>query len=73
MSKATIYLDDDVHRALRMKSAETDASMSQMVNDAVRVVLAEDLEDINDWSERREEEPIGYEEFLRQLQADGTI
>lgn len=73
MSKATVYLDDDVHRALRMKSAETNESMSQMINDAVRVVMAEDLEDISDWNERRSEQPIGYEEFLRQLRADGTI
>ena len=73
MSKATVYLDDDVHRALRMKSAETNESMSQMINDAVRVVMAQDLEDISDWNERRNEQPIGYEEFLRQLRADGTI
>jgi predicted transcriptional regulator len=73
MSKATVYLDDDVHRALRMKSAETNESMSQMINDAVRVVMAEDLEDISDWNERRNEQPIGYEEFLRQLRVDGTI
>ena len=47
MSKATVFLDDDVQRALRMKSAETNESMSQMINDAVRVVMAEDLEDIS--------------------------
>jgi hypothetical protein len=35
--------------------------------------MAEDLEDISDWNERRNEQPIGYEEFLRQLRADGTI
>ena len=73
MSKATVYLDDDVHRALRMKSAETNESMSQMINDALRVVMVEDLEDISDWNERRSEQPIGYEEFLKQLRADGTI
>ncbi|MDE0220931.1 MAG: hypothetical protein OXJ90_16815 [Spirochaetaceae bacterium] len=73
MSKATVYLDDDLHRALRLKSAETRESMSDLVNEALRVLLAEDLEDLSDWHERRSERPVGYEEFLKQLEADGAI
>lgn len=73
MSKATIYLEDDVHHALRIKAAETRESMSQLVNDAVRVLLAEDLEDIRDWKERKNDKTLGYEAFLEQLRADGTI
>lgn len=73
MSKATVYLDDDLHRALRLKSAETRESMSDLVNEALRVLLAEDLQDLSDWHERRSERPVGYEEFLKQLEADGTI
>ena len=68
-----MYLEDDVHRALRLKAAETRESMSQLVNDAVRILLAEDLEDITAWKERRNEKSFGYEEFLEQLRADGTI
>ena len=68
-----MYLDDDLHRALRLKSAETRESMSDLVNEALRVLLAEDLEDLSDWHGRRSERPVGYEEFLRQLEADGTI
>jgi plasmid stability protein len=73
MSKATLYLDDDLHRALRLKAAETRESMSQLVNDALRVLLAEDLEDISDSNKRKREGTIGYEELLKQLKADGTI
>jgi plasmid stability protein len=73
VSKATVYLDDDLHRALRLKSAETRESMSELVNEALRVLLAEDLQDLSDWHERRSERPVGYEEFLKQLEADGTI
>ena len=73
MSKDTVFLDDDVQRALRMKSAETNESMSQKINDAVHVVMAEDLEDISGWNERRNGQPVGCEEFLWQLRADGTI
>ncbi len=47
--------------------------MSELVNDALRLLLAEDLEDISAWRERRSEGPIAYEEFLTQLAYDGTI
>ena len=47
--------------------------MSDLVNEALRVLLAEDLKDLSDWHERRSERPVGYEEFLKQLETDGTI
>ncbi len=72
MIKTTVYLDDDLHRALRLKSAETRESLSDMVSEALRVLLAEDLEDLSDWNERRSERPLGYKEFLKHLEADGT-
>lgn len=73
MIKTTVYLDDDLRRALRLKSAETRESISDLVNEALRLLLAEDLQDISDWHERRSERPVRYEEFLKQLEADGTI
>lgn len=73
MSKATLYLDDSVHNALRIKAAETRSSMSDLVNDALKEALREDLEDISDWKERRKEKAISYDELLSQLKEDGTI
>jgi len=73
MSKATLYLDDSVHKALRIKAAETRLSMSDLVNDALKEALREDLEDISDWKERRKEKAISYDELLSQLKEDGTI
>ncbi len=73
MSKATLYLEESIHQALRIKSAETRQSMSDLVNDALKAVLREDLEDISDWKKRRKEKTVGYEEFLQRLEADGTI
>ncbi len=73
MSKATLYLDDTVHDALRMKAAETKETMSELVNDALKILLSEDLEDIKDWKERKGDKSFGYEEFLEQLKKDGTI
>ncbi len=69
VSKATVYLDDDLHQGLRLKAAETRQSMSELVNEAVRAVLSEDLEDLEDWKKRRSEEPIAFEEFRKKLSA----
>jgi predicted HicB family RNase H-like nuclease len=45
-SRATIYFDPDLHRALRLKAAEMDQSVSELVNEAVKLSLAEDAEDL---------------------------
>jgi predicted HicB family RNase H-like nuclease len=49
MTKSTLYLEDRVHQALRLKAAETKQSMSELVNDALKASLQEDLEDISSW------------------------
>ena len=43
--RATVDFENNVHRALRLKAAETDRSVSELVNEAVRAQLAEDAED----------------------------
>ncbi len=73
MGKATLYLDDPIHKALRIKAAETNQSMSELVNDALRSSLHEDLEDIQDWRDRRDDEKVGYEKFVGLLKKDGVI
>jgi len=73
MSKATIYLDDKLHKALRMKAAETSQSMSELVNDALEASLLEDIEDLDVWRERRNDPRVGFEDFVRQLKRDGVL
>jgi Arc/MetJ family transcription regulator len=73
MTKSTLYLDDRVHQALRLKSVETKQSISEFVNDALKASLQEDLDDIKSWRERKDEESYGYEEFVELLKKDGVI
>ena len=73
MTKSTLYLEDPVHQSLRLKSAETRQSMSELVNDALKASLQEDLEDIKSWRERKDEEAYGYEEFVELLKKDGVL
>ena len=44
--RTTVYLDPDLHKALRLKPATISRSVSDLVNDAVREALADDAEDI---------------------------
>jgi hypothetical protein len=71
--RATIYFDADVHRALRLKAAACNRSISDMVNEAVRMSLAEDADDLRDVEQRQEEESIGFEEFVNSLRKGGRI
>lgn len=73
MTKATLYLDDAVHQAIRIKAAETRQSMSDLVNDALRASLREDLEDLRELGKRRREKTVGFEAFLGQLKKDGVL
>ena len=50
--RSTIYLEENLHRALRLKAAEVDASMSDIINDALRASLEEDADDLADIRER---------------------
>jgi hypothetical protein len=71
--RATIYFDPAVHQALRLKAAETDRSISAMVNDAVRVALAEDAEDLDAYDRRKSEQGISFESLVRDLKKRGRI
>ncbi|MCG8530512.1 MAG: CopG family transcriptional regulator [Desulfovibrionales bacterium] len=71
--RSTIYFDPDLHRALRMKSAETERSISDLINEAVRAALAEDAEDLAAFEERANEPLISYEDMVKKLREDGRI
>ena len=71
--RSTIYFDPQLHAALRLKSAHTHRSVSDIVNDAVRAALAEDQEDLAAFEDRVAEPTISYEALLDDLKANGKI
>ena len=72
-TRATVYLENPLHQALRLKAASTGRSMSEIVNDAVRAALREDEEDLAAFADRANEKPVSYEQFLARLKADGMM
>lgn len=71
--RSTIYFDAEIHKALRHKSAETERSLSELVNDAVRASLAEDAEDLAAFEERAAEPSLSFERVVRDLRRRGKI
>ena len=73
LKRATVYIRSDIHRAVKMKSAATNQSISDIVNDALVAVLSEDEEDLRAFEEHRNEPLMTYEELLARLKVDGKI
>jgi len=71
--RATVYLDPELHKALRLKAVETSRSISELVNNAIREALAEDAEDIAAFEKRSREPLISYDEMVKRLKRDGRI
>ena len=71
--RSTFYLEPALHQALRLKSAVSHRTLSDIVNEAIRVALQEDEEDLSAFASRAREPVLTYEQFLEQLKADGTL
>ncbi len=71
--KTTVYLAPNLHTALRMKSAQTSRSVSALINEAVRLLLAEEAEDLAAFEERADEPLIPFENVLKELRQNGRI
>ncbi len=71
--RTTIYLDSELHHALRIKAAETEHSMSELVEEALKLSLAEDSVDLAAFDERREEPSLAFKDVLKKLRKNGKI
>ena len=71
--RSTIYLDPDLHRALRLKAIHTGRSMSDLVNETIRMAFREDQEDLSAFDERVREPEMTYDALLKDLKAHGKI
>ncbi len=71
--RTTVYLDSDLHRALRIKAAQTELSMSELVQEAIKFSLAEDSIDLAAFEQRRKEPSQAFEDVLKKLRKNGKI
>ena len=71
--RVTVYLQPEYHHALRVKAAETEYSVSALVNEAVQNALREDALDLEAFETRADEPSIAFEKVLKKLRKDGKL
>jgi predicted transcriptional regulator len=71
--RSTVYFDPDLYKALKIKAAHSDRSLSELINNAIRYSLAEDAEDLSAFAERKNEPNLDFEKVLKDLRSRGKI
>ena len=71
--RSTVYFDPALHKALKLKAVSTDLSLSELVDEAVRLLMGEDQQDLEAIADRVEEPVMSYEALLRDLKKHGKI
>ena len=71
--RSTIYFEPDIHQALKVRAASSHLSVSELVDEAVRLLMNQDQEDLAAFSEREGEKEISYEALLNDLKKHGKI
>jgi hypothetical protein len=72
-TRATVYFEADVHKALRLRAASNDQSISDMVNSAVKTLLAEDAADLAAFEKRKREKSVSFDSFVQGMKRRGAI
>lgn len=72
-TRTTIYLKPKIYRALKVKAATTDRSVSDLVNAAVLESLREDAVDLEAFDRRAKEPSRPFEKVLEDLKRDGLL
>ena len=73
LRKSTIYMRDDLHKAVKIKAAETDQSVSEVIEEAIHILIQEDHKDIETVKKRSRGPFLSYEQLLKNLKKDGII
>jgi plasmid stability protein len=71
--RSTVYFDPDLYKALKIKAAQHEKSLSELINQAVRWSLFEDAEDLAAFEERKNEPNLDFEKVLKDLRSRGKI
>ena len=71
--KATLYLDEKILKAAKIKAAHTERSLSYLVNEAVKLSLREDAADYEAIQKRGKEPTRTLESVLKDMKRDGLL
>ena len=68
-----MYLDARLHRALKLKAVQMESTVSDLVNEALRLSLKEDTIDLAAIRDRAHEPSRPFEDVLRDLKRNGLL
>lgn len=71
--RTTITLNDKLYRALKLRAAESNESISAIVQDAIKFQMLEDLEDIEDAKKRQDEPTHSFDELVAEFKSEGLL
>ncbi|EGN75539.1 hypothetical protein A28LD_1152 [Idiomarina sp. A28L] len=71
--RSTVYFDPSIHQALKLRAASTESSVSEIIDEAVRLLIKEDQQDLAAVAERVAEPEVSYETLINELKAHGKI
>lgn len=71
--RTTITINDTLFRALKLRAAESSESISDIVSDALKFQMLEDLEDIEEAKRRQTEPSHSFHDLVAEFKKDGLL
>lgn len=71
--RTTVTFDEDILKLLKLKAVETSYSVSELINELVIDSFRDDRDDLKVFDDRKDEESISFESFMKKLEADGKL
>ncbi len=71
--RLTVSLESSLHRALQLKAAACNCSISEIINEAVRLDLAEDAIDLAAAEDRAGEPGLDFAVLMKALKRRGRL
>jgi predicted transcriptional regulator len=71
--RTTITINDDLLRTLKKRAADSDTSVSSIVEDAIKYQILEDYEDIEDAQKRNKEDEYSFDKLVQQYKDEGLL
>lgn len=71
--RSTVYFEPSIHQALKLKAVSSHLSISELIDEAVRLLMNEDQEDLAAFSDRAGEKEMSYEALLNDLKKHGKL
>jgi predicted transcriptional regulator len=65
--RATIYLDPELHRAIKTKASLSSKTISELISEAIRDSFQEDLADIRALDDTKNEPTVSLQDVLAEL------